>query len=56
MITAIKSAEEGLKEANESGQQLINYHDLVICPGIVDSHVHVNEPGRGIYTNLVDHC
>jgi allantoinase len=24
----------------------VNYGDLVIMPGVVDSHVHVNEPGR----------
>src|SRR5437667_10536765 len=24
----------------------IDYGDLVIMPGLVDSHVHVNEPGR----------
>lgn len=26
--------------------QYIDYRDLVISPGLVDSHVHVNEPGR----------
>ncbi len=26
--------------------QLIDYGNLVIAPGIVDSHVHINEPGR----------
>ena len=24
----------------------IDFGDLVIMPGLVDSHVHVNEPGR----------
>jgi len=24
----------------------VDYGDLVIMPGLVDSHVHVNEPGR----------
>ena len=26
--------------------QLLDAGDLVIMPGVVDSHVHVNEPGR----------
>jgi allantoinase len=29
-----------------NGQADIDYGDLVIMPGLVDSHVHVNEPGR----------
>ncbi|HYC61200.1 MAG TPA: allantoinase AllB [Thermoanaerobaculia bacterium] len=28
------------------GQADVDYGDLVIMPGLVDSHVHVNEPGR----------
>lgn len=32
----------------------INYHDLILMPGLVDTHVHLNEPGRtsseGFYT------
>ena len=34
--------------------QVIDAGDLFLMPGIVDSHVHVNEPGRtdweGFYT------
>jgi len=30
----------------EHGPADIDYGDLVIMPGLVDSHVHVNEPGR----------
>ena len=26
--------------------QVLDAGDLVIMPGVVDSHVHVNEPGR----------
>ena len=26
--------------------QMLDAGDLVIMPGVVDSHVHVNEPGR----------
>ena len=29
-----------------AGRADIDYGDLVIMPGLVDSHVHVNEPGR----------
>ena len=29
-----------------SGMTLLNVGDLVIMPGIVDSHAHINEPGR----------
>jgi allantoinase len=28
------------------GAELVDFGDLVVMPGIVDSHVHVNEPGR----------
>lgn len=28
------------------GAQLHDYGDLVLMPGLVDSHVHINEPGR----------
>src|SRR5471030_473570 len=28
------------------GAEIIDCGDLVVSPGIVDSHVHVNEPGR----------
>ncbi|MGZ4810884.1 MAG: amidohydrolase family protein, partial [Thermoanaerobaculia bacterium] len=31
----------------------IDYGDLVIMPGIVDSHVHVNEPGRTEWEGFV---
>lgn len=30
----------------DGGPRVIDYGDLVIMPGLVDSHVHVNEPGR----------
>lgn len=30
----------------ESAPGAVDYGDLVIMPGLVDSHVHVNEPGR----------
>src|ERR1700690_1378231 len=28
------------------GVEIVDCGDLVVSPGIVDSHVHVNEPGR----------
>ena len=28
------------------GADLVDAGDLVVMPGLVDSHVHVNEPGR----------
>jgi allantoinase len=31
---------------HDEGKGAIDYGDLVIMPGVVDSHVHVNEPGR----------
>jgi len=32
--------------AEVSGAQLVDVSDLVVSPGLVDTHVHVNEPGR----------
>src|ERR1700682_6275348 len=29
-----------------AGAEVVECGDLVVSPGIVDSHVHVNEPGR----------
>ncbi|MEP6822531.1 MAG: allantoinase AllB [Chthoniobacterales bacterium] len=29
-----------------SGQSEIDAHDLIIFPGVIDAHVHFNEPGR----------
>src|SRR5262245_19284101 len=29
-----------------AGAQLHDYDDLAILPGVVDTHVHLNEPGR----------
>ena len=28
------------------GQDVLDVHDLYVLPGLVDTHVHVNEPGR----------
>ncbi|MGA9525274.1 MAG: allantoinase AllB [Myxococcaceae bacterium] len=29
-----------------TGWALLDARDLLVCPGVVDSHVHINEPGR----------
>jgi allantoinase len=34
------------RSASLSGERLIDVGDRVISPGLVDTHVHVNEPGR----------
>lgn len=48
-ITAIQKGKIVLK-----GMPFYDYKDLVIMPGIIDPHVHINEPGRteweGFYT------
>ena len=35
----------GVDDAPE-GAEIVDAGDLVVSPGIVDTHVHVNEPGR----------
>src|ERR1700686_2967416 len=37
---------ERLGDFDDAPGPVTDYGDLVIMPGIVDSHVHVNEPGR----------
>lgn len=37
---------ERVTPPDEASEAAIDYGDLVIMPGIVDTHVHVNEPGR----------
>jgi allantoinase len=32
--------------AYDDGSDVLEYGDLIVMPGLVDSHVHVNEPGR----------
>src|SRR5262245_34489636 len=43
-IAAVRSIED--VPAPDPDVELIDAGDLVVSPGIVDSHVHVNEPGR----------
>src|SRR5436190_16079832 len=35
-----------IRDYEDSSPDAIDYGDLVLMPGVVDSHVHVNEPGR----------
>ncbi|OLL24307.1 putative allantoinase 1 [Neolecta irregularis DAH-3] len=44
----IQSVSLGKSSKNDSpsDQELIDYGDLVIMPGLIDAHVHLNEPGR----------
>src|SRR5258706_13441380 len=29
-----------------TGGDLVDAHELIVMPGVIDTHVHVNEPGR----------
>ena len=40
------AAVRGWDEAPLPGAELIDFGDLVLLPGLVDTHVHINEPGR----------
>jgi len=44
-IVAIRDYDD-LGGAQEASPAFMDYGDLTLMPGIVDSHVHVNEPGR----------
>jgi allantoinase len=43
-IAAVRSIDD--MPAPDSGVEVVDAGDLVVSPGIVDTHVHVNEPGR----------
>lgn len=43
-ITAVRAPDDRIDEATADGSTDLG--DLVLLPGLVDSHVHVNEPGR----------
>jgi allantoinase len=45
-IAAVSTIDPGTPEPRASNLEHRSYGDLVILPGLVDSHVHVNEPGR----------
>ncbi|XP_059806021.1 allantoinase, mitochondrial [Hypanus sabinus] len=37
---------EEITAPQHQSQQILDVGDLVVMPGVVDSHVHINEPGR----------
>ena len=41
-----RSANAGRSSQHGAGVDVVDAADLVIAPGLVDTHVHVNEPGR----------
>jgi allantoinase len=41
VITAVEDY-----EAAAAGEDVLDFADAVLMPGVVDSHVHINEPGR----------
>jgi hypothetical protein len=45
-IARIDDSDARLNPSRSENERLIDVGDLVISPGLVDTHVHVNEPGR----------
>jgi allantoinase len=45
-IVDVHAGSASVGGVEEKVQEVIDYGDLVIMPGLVDSHVHVNDPGR----------
>src|SRR5882724_11826743 len=41
-----KLGDSGQSEGRKASAERFDADDLVVSPGIVDTHVHVNEPGR----------
>lgn len=37
---------ENYLNANKENVEIIDFADLILMPGLIDSHVHINEPGR----------
>lgn len=42
----IKNVNNILEYSGEEGYEITDYGELVIMPGLTDTHVHINEPGR----------
>jgi allantoinase len=42
-----------IREYGDVAGEVVDYGDLALMPGIVDSHVHVNEPGRTEWEGFV---
>jgi dihydroorotase-like cyclic amidohydrolase len=34
------------QQALDSSASVLNFHDAIIAPGLIDIHVHMDEPGR----------
>ncbi|XP_058771601.1 allantoinase-like [Vicia villosa] len=49
----IVSIVEGYGKKGSSVQQVIDYGDAVIMPGLIDVHVHLDEPGRTEWEGFV---
>lgn len=47
-IVRVSRMEETIKMQQEANVKVesIDFGDLVLMPGLIDSHVHINEPGR----------
>src|SRR4051794_38673436 len=46
VVVAIEPLESRLEARSDGGETIELADDEVLLPGLVDSHVHVNEPGR----------
>ena len=46
MVLVSEGRIEGLVESPPAGRPCENLEDALLMPGLVDSHVHINEPGR----------
>ena len=50
--TASSSASSTYASEDPTGAELFDAGDLVVSPGLVDTHVHINEPGRTAWEGL----
>lgn len=46
MVAGESFADELSIDIGKKGVVVLDYGDLVISPGLIDTHVHMNEPGR----------
>jgi len=51
VIVRVAEVEQPFRAASDAGLKpcattTLDFGDLVVSPGIVDTHVHINEPGR----------
>jgi len=45
-ITKVEKGPFDVAKLHKNGNKVNDFGDLLVMPGLVDSHVHVNEPGR----------